>query len=285
MTQKTPVDQLQIGMYVAALDRAWSDVPFKPPFELQAFTIASDADIAEVQKYCEYVLVDMSLSRHAGAKTAVPQTLTVESGSESIPNATAGAAPPDTEDADRRARILYREQRYEGDGGADNPVHGNVSTGVVLDESDEDANVATTDGDVVYPDLVPVEVELENAREVIGDTEAVFQKVADNIKGGEQIDTAAVKKNVETLVQSVVRNPDALSWLTRLKQQDGYTYSHAMAVCVLALTIGRHLGLPVNAMHDLGIGALTNPSDLQSVGMSIYRSIFWRRHQSSRRTL
>jgi len=205
--------------------------PFKPPFELQAFTIASDADIAEVQKYCEYVLVDMSLSRHAGAKTAVTQTLSVEPTNSSESSSSGGSATvsgrPD--DADARARILYREQRYEGDGTADNSAHADVAAGAQSVESDEDASTENAGGDVVYPDLVPVEVELESAREIIGDTEAVFQKVADNIKGGEQIDTAAVKKNVETLVQSVVRNPDALSWLTRLKQQDGYTYSHAMA--------------------------------------------------------
>ncbi len=263
MTQKVPVDKLQVGMYVAALDRDWSDVPFKPPFELQAFSIASDADISEIKKHCKFVYVDLSLSSHAGRSALTPEALSLEAKTSDSSSRTPAAAPNEPGD---RARVLYREQRYEGDGGPD-PVKGDTlgdspaahrQSPVAKDRND---GQDTSTGEVVYPDLVPVEIELETAREIIGDTEAVFQKVADDIKGGEQIDAAAVKKNVETLVQSVVRNPDALSWLTRLKQQDGYTYSHAMAVCVLALTIGRHLGLPVDAMHDLGVGAL-----LQDVG-------------------
>lgn len=266
MTQKVPVDKLQIGMYVAALDRDWSDVPFKPPFELQAFTISSDADIAEVKKHCEYVHVDLTLSSHAKGKTVATEALELQSvpGSPAVSASSSASAKQDSsaqlDSGESRARILYREQRYDGDGGTA-PVNAELHDNGTTVSEEVTPVEASSAGDVVYPDLVPVEVEIETAREIIGDTEAVFKRVAKDIKDGEKIDTAAVKKNVETLVQSVVRNPDALSWLTRLKQQDGYTYSHAMAVCVLALTIGRHLGLPVNAMHDLGVGAL-----LQDVG-------------------
>jgi putative nucleotidyltransferase with HDIG domain len=64
------------------------------------------------------------------------------------------------------------------------------------------------------------------------------------------------KKAVAGMVESVVRNPDALVWLTQLKKKDEYTALHSLRVCILALTFGRHLELSPEQLNILGIGAL-----------------------------
>jgi putative nucleotidyltransferase with HDIG domain len=66
---------------------------------------------------------------------------------------------------------------------------------------------------------------------------------------------------MEVMVDSIVRNPDALTWLTRLKLRDDYTYAHSIAVSVLALALGRHLGLPREDLEVLGSSTL-----LQDIG-------------------
>ncbi len=114
---------------------------------------------------------------------------------------------------------------------------------------------------VHYEDAASVEMELVPAREIIADSETVYSKVMDEVQSGQDLDSRAVKKIVHTMVDSVIRNPDALTWLVRLKSRDEYTYSHSIAVCVLAITLGRQLGLPEDELNKLGLSTL-----LQDIG-------------------
>lgn len=52
--RKVEVDRLKPGMYVAELDRPWTETPFL----FQGFTIESPDDIAQLREHCDYVMVD-----------------------------------------------------------------------------------------------------------------------------------------------------------------------------------------------------------------------------------
>jgi HD-GYP domain-containing protein (c-di-GMP phosphodiesterase class II) len=54
----------------------------------------------------------------------------------------------------------------------------------------------------------------------------------------------------------VLRNPDALMCFAQLKRKDEYTALHGLRVCILALALGRQLGMPREQIETLGIGAL-----------------------------
>lgn len=71
------------------------------------------------------------------------------------------------------------------------------------------------------------------------------------------------KKAAAVVVQSVVRNPDAMVWLARLKDKDSYSYSHSVRASILAAVFGRHIGLPEDVLHNLATGAL-----LMDIGMA-----------------
>ncbi len=113
----------------------------------------------------------------------------------------------------------------------------------------------------VYADRCSVEEELSVAQQIATDTEAVYRRVLKDIRAGRELDVKAVKQTVKGLVGSVIRNPDALTWLVRLKSRRHYTYSHSMAVCVLALAMGRYLGLSKTDLRAIGMGTL-----LQDIG-------------------
>ncbi|HMS80751.1 MAG TPA: DUF3391 domain-containing protein, partial [Burkholderiaceae bacterium] len=49
---------LQLGMFIAELDRPWLDTPFL----LQGFLADSQVEIDTLRKYCSYVYVDLELS-------------------------------------------------------------------------------------------------------------------------------------------------------------------------------------------------------------------------------
>ncbi len=131
--------------------------------------------------------------------------------------------------------------------------------------SDLDSLVKKT-ADVVpledfYPERAKVEDEIERAQEILEDTRQVYDKVMQDIHAGEATNITAVKEVVSSLVESVLRNPAAASWLVRLKNRDESSYSQAISVCVMALTFGRFLGLSKKDIDTLGVATL-----LQDVG-------------------
>lgn len=79
-------------------------------------------------------------------------------------------------------------------------------------------------------------------------------------KGG-SIDGWLAKKAVLECMNSVLHSPDAMLWLTQLRDKDEYTVQHSLNVCVLSIILGRHLNLPhenivtlglCGMMHDIG---------------------------------
>ncbi|MGW8227326.1 MAG: HD-GYP domain-containing protein [Gammaproteobacteria bacterium] len=65
MKVKIDVNDLEHGMYVSELDRPWTETPFL----LQGVLIESREDIAEFQRLCKYVYVDVERSREIIAPT------------------------------------------------------------------------------------------------------------------------------------------------------------------------------------------------------------------------
>lgn len=72
----------------------------------------------------------------------------------------------------------------------------------------------------------------------------------------ETIDTAAARELVGESVESVLKHPDAVAFMTRLRNQDEYTAEHCMNVCFLAIIFGRKLGLRKHQLVNLGLCGL-----------------------------
>lgn len=78
MRIKVDVEQVQIGMYVAALDRPWLDSPFL----FQGFIVETEEELAMLREHCNYVFIDDIQSRDTEAlrqlKEQASATLVVE---------------------------------------------------------------------------------------------------------------------------------------------------------------------------------------------------------------
>ncbi len=112
-----------------------------------------------------------------------------------------------------------------------------------------------------YPEKEPIDTEIVRAKEILNDTRRVYDQVVRDIESGNKVDASTVKNVVGTLVESVLRNASATSWLVRLKKQDESAYSHSISVCVLGLTLARYLGLSKKQLNVLGVATL-----LQDIG-------------------
>lgn len=111
-------------------------------------------------------------------------------------------------------------------------------------------------GPASYQDLVAFEQEVPHASDLHRRVKALLEDMEQDVRSGRSIDSEGARAAVTQMVESVVRNPDAMMWHTYLKRKDEYTALHSLNVCVYALAFGRHLGLARATLNELGLGAL-----------------------------
>jgi HD-GYP domain-containing protein (c-di-GMP phosphodiesterase class II) len=73
---------------------------------------------------------------------------------------------------------------------------------------------------------------------------------------GKGVDSVVCRKVVRNNLKSILRNESALLWLSRIKNQDNYTSQHCLAVSVMAMGFGRHLGIGEDELEVLGLAGL-----------------------------
>lgn len=78
----------------------------------------------------------------------------------------------------------------------------------------------------------------------------LLEKLVSDIRLGQSFEVDRVEEIVDDMVESIVRNPDALMWLARMREQDITTYGHGLQVSVYLTAFGRTLGFP---KHDLAL--------------------------------
>ena len=122
---------------------------------------------------------------------------------------------------------------------------------------------------ITYADEVSVEVEVPRAREVVAKSTDLLEKLVNDIRIGQSFEIERVEEIVDDMVESIVRNPDALMWVARLREQDIGTYGHGLQVSVYLTSFGRHLGFPKGHLSILAqvgllldIGKIRLPKDL-----------------------
>lgn len=98
------------------------------------------------------------------------------------------------------------------------------------------------------------------AKKELANTEAFHQEarnitrtVLDDLRLGNALNVKAVKETVSECVYSIIRNPNALMWLSQIKNKDDYTAEHSLNVAVLSITLGRQVGLEEDDLEKLGL--------------------------------
>jgi len=113
-----------------------------------------------------------------------------------------------------------------------------------------------------YVDQVPLEQEIVRAREVETDAREVMHEVIQSVQKGKDFSIARATKAVTSMVESILRNPDAMVCLTYLRNINEYTALHSIRTCILGIAFGRHLVFTKDELIALGLGFL-----MHDVGM------------------
>lgn len=98
--------------------------------------------------------------------------------------------------------------------------------------------------------------ELREAEPLHDDALQVALSVYDAVAAGRPPNVAAVRNVVTGCVASILRNPGALQLLSRLRDSDRYTSEHSLNVALLAIGVGRHMGLEERELYQLGMAGM-----------------------------
>jgi HD-GYP domain-containing protein (c-di-GMP phosphodiesterase class II) len=188
------------------------------PFLFQGFEIHTDEELAQLRALCQYVYV---LDQDTPVSPAVQRA---------------------KQQATPGSQLHYTAKRQIDDSAVTETLSRPFAHGETLR--------------CHYPDVTPVEEELQQAVQVERGAREALYSILDDARLGRSVDTPAAKKAVGQMTESILRNPDALVWLTHLKNKHEYTALHSLRVCVLALALGRCLGYDKDKLNILGMGAL-----------------------------
>lgn len=100
------------------------------------------------------------------------------------------------------------------------------------------------------------QAELRNAQNTHQNARTLTRSFMDDVRLGRGIDVKEVKTTVSDCVRSILRNPDAMQWMAKLRNKDEYTSEHSLNVSLLAIAFGRHLGASEEDLNKLGIAGM-----------------------------
>lgn len=216
---------LEQGMYVAQLDRPWIETPFL----FQGFEIRDDEDLKQLRHYCRHVYVDITRSSMPREKVLRAQQREERYNEKLNGKARNGHAHP----LSLKDRLVGTLVRLDPTGLAADRLHNRH-----------------------YQNVVATRKEAPRAAEAYTTATAVMNDVLAQIKEGRRLEVGQVREAVTPMIDSVMRNQDAMAWLVYLRKRDEYSYQHSIASSVWAVIVGRHLGFDRQGLDTLAMGGM-----------------------------
>lgn len=193
------------------------------PFLFQGFEVMDDDDLTQLQKHCTYVYIDTEQGKDIDPSRARP-----------------GAAD--------RMRVLSEQEEQV------------LREFRKLTELTGDASGKEY---TPYQDRTSLEEELGHAKHIESEARDAMRNAMEDAQQGRKVDMQLANKVVSNMVDSVLRNPDALVCLSQLRDVNEYSALHSIRTCVLTVAFGRHLILDKEELNSLGMAAL-----LHDIGMA-----------------
>ena len=231
---------LVLGMFVSGLDRPWSQTPFP----LQGFHVRTPKDIDKVKSYATYVYIDVTKGRSPSPGTKIYSSQTDRADGERIEPASPPELKPQRADLKKFKSVPPR------------PIE--IREGI-------------------YQKTVSMQVEAAHAEKIVRELKGNLTLVTKQIAKGRIAKLDDLQESVDGMVASVLRCPDAFSWLMRLRHKDQHTYDHSLRAALLTAQFGRFAGFSKNDIGILCMGAL-----LKDIGkVKIPRTILAKQERSA----
>lgn len=111
--------------------------------------------------------------------------------------------------------------------------------------------------------------ELPRAKKTFDSSKKHIHATLKSIQKDGHINVEESRKTVTECVTSILSNPNAMFWMTKIKDQDEYTAEHCLRVGILAITFGRHLQLAQPDLELLGLCGMLHDAGKMKVPNTI----------------
>jgi HD-GYP domain-containing protein (c-di-GMP phosphodiesterase class II) len=98
--------------------------------------------------------------------------------------------------------------------------------------------------------------EIKQASGIHAAVAASIEDVMGELRSSGKLNVHKLESAVLPMVDSVLRNPAAMSCLMRIRRKGGYLLSHSLASSVWATALGREIGFEREALRILALGAM-----------------------------
>lgn len=98
--------------------------------------------------------------------------------------------------------------------------------------------------------------ELRRAERICERSRDAVASMFSEARMGQGVNTEQAQQVVTEITESVLRHPNALLSIARVKQADEYTYMHSVAVCALMIALARQLELTDDQVYEAGMAGL-----------------------------
>jgi len=214
-------------MYVSNLDRPWLETPFV----FQGFEVRDRVDIEMLQSYCSVVYIDVDRGDLSPAQ--VQRLLNSK-------RPKGRAAPGSTERRSREPgklmRWLQKLLRRLG-------LH-------------RQSLALESRGDTGYRLQSTVRAEARPARDAWLRLADHHEKMLERAKIRGDVQMSALRRAVQPVIDSVIRNPNAMAWTVFARKHDSEQYNRAVGTAVWCLLFGRQLGFDRESLEELVTGGM-----------------------------
>ncbi len=107
-----------------------------------------------------------------------------------------------------------------------------------------------------YPKINSAVEEHSTAKVLYSQGKTAIKNILTKVSERNEVAIEDARGIVNGCMESIIKNPDALMWMSKIREQDEYTAEHCLNVCILAMVFGRHLGLSEKEIVRLGLCGL-----------------------------
>lgn len=98
--------------------------------------------------------------------------------------------------------------------------------------------------------------EMNRAKQIRHQASTLVRNVMRDARLGKAVEVDEVQPVVQSITESILRNPGALIGLLRIKTKDDYTFLHSVSVCALLVAFCRSRGVSEEITYQAGLGGL-----------------------------
>jgi HD-GYP domain-containing protein (c-di-GMP phosphodiesterase class II) len=215
------VQNLSVGMFVGMLDRPWLETPFI----FQGFEIKDRLEVEQLQKHCNQVYVEIERGKLAEktirALAAAGPAITVVGANEDLPNKP-GFLHRFIVKLGLQNILARRRRKHTGE----------------------------------YEITATVRREAPEARQAYEKCAKSYRRIYERAGRAGFVEIDRVQRSVRPLIESILRNPNAMAWTVFSMKRSGRNYNRAVATSVWSIMFGRHLGFDKKGLMDLACGGL-----------------------------